>query len=472
MLSKTTSNAHPKRESSACIHYRGVPFARPPVDGLQFLPPQERLQWEAAFEASDDGPIAPQHPSRLAAVLGDFCRPQSEDCLTLTITAPAQTVDHLRPVVLFLHGGAYQAGAGSLEWYDGRHLAERGDLIVVSPNYQLGALGFMAANPVGKGRQGLDDMIAAVKWVSANAASFGGDPDNVTLMGQSAGAHAIMFMLTMPDVRRLFHRAILMSASADLAALSSEAAVRTLVEVRAELRNLGTDVAGPPEALLKASDAVTRRRRVFGDIAPLFLPVIDELADKQRLLEQAAEGAVTEGIDVLIGTTRDEAHAFFCAPSHRPPEPRLTTEAIERIAPAPVILDRCRAKRQGHDELVLLSDIVTETLFRQPSIRLAEMIAIRGGRAGTYQFNWAPASSRAGACHCIELPFVFGALDAWAGAPMLAGADRITLSQLSRSVQDTWIDFISRGSYPAAPIPTPGIAEGEPAVAFDALTIN
>src|SRR5690242_3201760 len=162
-------------------------------------------------DASRHGPIAPQPPSRLRAAMGDFDRPQDEDCLSLTICTPAPDAKS-RPVLVWLHGGAWISGAGSLDWYDGTQLAREGDIVFVGVNYRLGALGWLHQPGIVDAEAGTLDMIAALSWVRDHIASFGGDPGRVTVMGQSAGATSIGRLAMLPEARNLFHRAIMQSS--------------------------------------------------------------------------------------------------------------------------------------------------------------------------------------------------------------------------------------------------------------------
>src|SRR5262249_9626823 len=159
-------------------------------------------------DATKDGPIAPQARSRLSHVMGDFERPQSEDCLTLNIWTPALD-SKKRPVLVWIHGGAFSSGAGSLPWYSSERFAADGDLVAVSIHYRLGVLGFLCLPGVSDGNLGLLDQIAALRFVRDEIAAFGGDPDNVTVVGQSAGAASIAILMTMPSAGGLFRRAIL-----------------------------------------------------------------------------------------------------------------------------------------------------------------------------------------------------------------------------------------------------------------------
>ena len=168
------------RCSAAC------PTPRAPVGELRFQPPQPVPAWRGVRDATKDGPIAPQGRSRLAHVMGDFERPQSEDCLTLNVWTPAADAKK-RPVLVWIHGGAFSSGAGSLPWYSGERLAANGDIVAVSINYRLGALGFLCLPGISDGNLGLLDQVAALRFVRDNIAAFGGDPDNVTVVGPVGG---------------------------------------------------------------------------------------------------------------------------------------------------------------------------------------------------------------------------------------------------------------------------------------------
>src|SRR6185312_11253084 len=166
------------------------------------------------------GPIAPQVKSAAEALIGGTPGEQSEDCLYLNVWT--QSPQGKRPVMVWIHGGAFVTGAGSLGTYNGRLLAARGDVVVVTINYRLGALGFLNLHDAssgklpGSGSEGLSDQVMALRWVQDNIAAFGGDPDNVTVFGESAGAMSIGALLAMPSARGLFHRAILQSGAAHI----------------------------------------------------------------------------------------------------------------------------------------------------------------------------------------------------------------------------------------------------------------
>ena len=190
--------------------FRGVPYAAAPSANCALSRRSQCPPGRVYAMRLRDGPVAPQGRSRLAHVMGDFERPQSEDCLTLNIWTPAADRKK-RPVLVWIHGGAFSSGAGSLPWYSGERFAANGDVVVVSINYRLGALGFLCLPGVSAGNLGLLDQVAALRFVRDNIAAFGGDPDNVTVVGQSAGAASIAILMTMPLARGLFRRAILQS---------------------------------------------------------------------------------------------------------------------------------------------------------------------------------------------------------------------------------------------------------------------
>jgi para-nitrobenzyl esterase len=190
--------------------FRNVPYATAPTGDRRFAPPAPSVPWVEMRDASRHGPIAPQPPSRLRIAMGNFDRSQDEDCLSLTICTPAPD-GKPRPVLVWLHGGAWISGAGSLDWYDGARLAREGGIVFVGVNYRLGALGWLHRPGIVDEEAGTLDMIAALSWVRDHIAAFGGDPGCVTVMGQSAGATSIGRLAMLPEARDLFHRAIMQS---------------------------------------------------------------------------------------------------------------------------------------------------------------------------------------------------------------------------------------------------------------------
>ena len=191
--------------------FRGIPYAKPPVGELRFAPPQPPQPWNGVREAVERAPIAPQPASDLDIPMGPVTLHQSEDCLTLTVNTPDAGAS--LPVAVWFHGGANVGGGGDLKWYDGGLVARRGNLVTVNVNFRLGALGFMMYPGLNEENLSILDQIAALRWVQENIGDFGGDPNRVTVFGQSAGANAIIHMMSLPETEGLFHRVILQSPS-------------------------------------------------------------------------------------------------------------------------------------------------------------------------------------------------------------------------------------------------------------------
>lgn len=390
--------------------FSAIPYAQAPVGPLRWKPPQPS-HWSGTLNANEPGAIAPQQPSRLREAMGDFDLPQSEDCLHLTVWTPAAD-DRQRPVVVWLHGGAWQSGAGALDWYDGARLAARGDVVVVAPNYRLGALGWLHV-PQETANVGLLDQELALRWVRSHIAAFGGDPQRITVMGQSAGALSAVCLLTRPDPG--FQRVILQSAPfghAERPVVRSGTHAARLSA--AWLQALGaTSLDAAREAsvadLLQAQSSPAFREALQQEGAerPPFGPVADGsvlAADMALRLHEAASQA-----DVLLGYTRDEMLAF------------------PGVEPGPQ------------------SRAIGEALFGAPSREWARWAREAGRQAWGFRFD-AGATARFGACHCIELPFVFDTWSAFLQAPMLRDMNGAMAARLTDEVQQAWLAFIGGGA--------------------------
>jgi para-nitrobenzyl esterase len=444
-------------EDGGAVVFRAVPYAAPPVGALRFMPPQPVAASDGLRDATRHGPIAPQAPSRLRLAMGDFSCPQDEDCLTLTIWTPAADAA-ARPVMVWLHGGAWISGAGSLDWYNGARLAQEGDIVVVGVNYRLGALGYLQHPAIGPGNCGTLDQVAALAWVHEHIRDFGGDPARITVAGQSAGAATIGYLLTMPEARGLIRRVVLQSGgfgrgpgAPDRAIVRAEQYLR-LLEIDPDAADARERLGAVPAArLIEAQTAFARANARFGDTAPPFGPVAAARITAAELV--AAIGKAAAGLDVLIGTTREEGHAFF-APDAVPDDPDALAARFKAVTGSADAVTAYRARRPGATARDLLADLTTDDVFRMPGMRLADAIAERGGPVFAYEFDWAPPESLFKACHCIELPFVFGSFDAWPDAKMLEGGDPAQMQALSALMRQAWIGFVRDGTpaHPAMPV--------------------
>ena len=458
------------REQDGLRVFRGIPFATPPMGGRRLRPPAPVAPWPGVRDALAPGAAAPQGEGLAARLLGMDTGHTAEDCLTLDVWAPAGTGSAGRPVLVWIHGGSFTMGAGSQPVYDGARLALRGDLVVVAIHYRLGALGWLALPGLereeggARGNFGLLDQIAALRFVRENAVVFGGDPERVTVFGESAGAMSIGTLLATPAAHGLFAQAILQSGAAHNAA-PAEHAAEVGERFMKELGLAPGDLAGlrraPVEAILAAQGQVLAVRGLAFRGLP-FQPTVDG-----RTVPHAPSEALTRGegarVPILLGTNLDEWKLFGLAdPKARALDHAGLVRRYQRILPGAGADGRphaerlvegyreARAGRRSTEPPELWFALESDRYFRLPAIRLAESQARRGLPCWKYLFTWAsPALGGAvGSCHALEIPFVFG-LDE--GSPLAgfvgAGAEARALSE---RMQDAWLAF-ARDGHPAAP---------------------
>ncbi|MEZ3179460.1 carboxylesterase family protein [Streptomyces pimonensis] len=430
--------------------FMGVPYAAPPFGPRRLLPPEPPQPWTGLRDAFVPGPSAPQ-PGYLPAMAGllEEAAASGEDCLNLNVwtPAPGRTGGRL-PVMVWIHGGAFRNGSGALPSYDGARLAADG-VVCVTLNYRLGAEGFLLL-PDGSSNLGLLDQIAALEWVRDNIVGFGGDPDNVTVFGQSAGAISITALMTMPSARGLFRRAITQSGAGHHS--HPEHIARRVTERLAALAGVEPTreslAAVPPERLIAADAALGREIAQatdpgqWGESAgggTTVLPVVDGDTLTQRPIDALAGGA-SRDIDLLTGTTSDEFRLFLVPLGIGP---RITDEVLHGFL-AGFGVDPAEARRvyahPGATPGDLLSAAMTDYAYRIPALRVAEVRAEHGAETFVYEFAWpSPALGGAlGACHMVEIGFVFGTL-----AHPLAGPD--APHELSDRVREAWISFARTG---------------------------
>lgn len=294
--------------------WRGIPFAAPPVGELRFRAPKPPEEWSGIREAFEFGPISHQPADTKGTRFGGVTPQHSEDCLYLNVWSPAESNESL-PVMVWIHGGTFITGAGSQPQFDGTSFAERGNVILVSINYRLGPFGFMHMSALDEGlasNQGLLDQIAALEWVQNNIAAFGGDPQRVTVFGESAGSMSIAALLAMPSAKGLFTGAIMQSGAAQT--FPSEQGKYIAAALLAEL---GISPDGDTSLLhtLKAEEIIEAAASMTmkitgGAMGMLFQPVIDGNTLPIDPAQAVVAGAAN-GIPLLIGTNRDEGNLFF-----------------------------------------------------------------------------------------------------------------------------------------------------------------
>ncbi|SIR08712.1 carboxylesterase family protein [Micromonospora avicenniae] len=406
------------RESGLTV-LRGVRYAT----AERFAPPVPEKPWSGVRDARKHGGVSPQPPARSVGPAGmSELGLQSEDCLNLTIVTPAADRAR-RPVLVWLHGGSYRSGSGSWDRYRTDRLAREGDVVVVSVNYRLGALGYLRSPGVSPGNLGLLDQIEALRWVRDNAADLGGDPENVTVLGQSSGAHAVACLLGVAQARPLFRRAVLQSPPLGLGLGSPALAGRVAERF---LTRLGRDPWEASTAEVIAAQQLTERdlaaRTGFG-MAPVYGPVAgtDPLPDVRGWRAATAEGA--EDLEVVLGSTRREI-AYF-----------LADGPISRRVP---VLGR------AVENAVI--DLATRAVFARPTLRLGRQLARAGARVFAYRIDEPASTSPYRACHCSDLPLLFGDEAAWANAPMLAGLSWAEVADRGAEIRSAWLSFASGGA--------------------------
>jgi para-nitrobenzyl esterase len=453
---RTESGALEGEHGSDHIVFRGIPYAAPPTGLRRLLPPTSPVPWTGVRESRVFGPSAIQGESFAPGSQAEG--PTSEDCLYLNVYTPA--VDgRPRPVLVFIHGGAFVVGSSSAPLYDGGPLAAFGDQVVVTFNYRLGALGYLYLGEFGERwgatpNVGALDQIAALAWVKAHIDRFGGDPNNITVFGESAGGTSVLNLIATPSAEGLFHRAVAESPSNSLTLAEPAVGMRFAEELLSHLGLTFLDSEKlrevPVEKLREAQLKVRGRPSdLFG-----FFPVIDARTVPRQPCDVFMEGGGAR-VPLVIGTNRDEWNLFEI-PTRTDAEPvsDVVAALARRGFPAPPeaiprFLEVYRTSRAQknlpHHDRALRRALLGDFRFRIPSTRFAEVHAARGLPTYAYLFTYGSPALRGalGACHALELPFVFGTL----GAPLqdrFAGTGE-AVRALSASMMQSWTAFARTG---------------------------
>jgi para-nitrobenzyl esterase len=429
--------------------FRGIPFAKPPIGPLRFQAPESPARWDGVRDAAEFGPAAPQAPM---AAVGAQPGPPADttgDWLTVNVWTPDPAAAR-RPVLVWIYGGAYMFGASSEPGYDGTPFAQ-GGAVFVSLNYRLGMEGF-AQLPGAPANRGLLDAVAALTWVRDNIEGFGGDPANVTVFGESAGAGVIAAMLAMGRAKGLFRRAIAQSVPGSYFTRElAEDIARAIAEQAGLPYTYQALAAADPMDLANAQMALTGRLpefpqwgRVSLTITP-FSPVIDGEVLPRSPWRALLAGAASE-VELLTGHNRDEYRLFVAMAGRLGAVTEDEAAAtLAMFAPAPDGAAAYKKAFPDADPSAMYELIFSDWLFRMPTLHLAQAHAASGGRTYLYELAAQAPAGPFGACHGLDVPLVFGAVGLGLSAMLTGPNPPAEFVALGDTMRREWLAFAATG---------------------------
>ncbi len=438
-------------QESNCQCFRGIPYAKPPTGDLRFREPQPMDPWDEIKDATRFGAIPPQNEPDTPPIGQE----ENEDCLYLNIWTPAAD-DKARPVLFWIYGGGFMIGASSRPRLNGARLAAHGDVVVVTFNYRLGALGFLNLPGVPP-NIGILDQVAALKWVQENIGVFGGDPDNITIFGESAGALSISILLAIPVARGLFHKAIMESGAAHPrifgAERAKEGAEDFLKKLRIEKENIDALRGVPLKKILRA------QKKIAGPIEQAlnnpFWPFIDGNMIKEHPLETIRKGRASN-VPLIIGSNRDEL-GFIYDLLNQADDSKIYTimgmvqAGVSNVGLKKEDLDKLfdiykkeMEKKYPDNPFKYWDALISDFMFRIPIIRQLEAHVDHQSDAYCYIFTY-ESPNNGNAFHTIEIPFVFGNIDTADTPDGVIGTGK-GAEELTRNVMDTWVIFARTGT--------------------------
>lgn len=440
------------QEVDGVSSFLGIPYAAPISGPALFEAPAQPTTWDGVRDATRFGATVPK-PPYVPPFDQLLTEPviSGDEALNANVWTPDPGGRGL-PVMVWIHGGAFRNGSNAIPAYDGTAFARDG-VVLVSINYRLGVPGF-AQLPDAPANRGILDQLAALAWVQENIAAFGGDPDQVTIFGESAGGMSVATLVSAAG-QGLFRRAIAQSGAGHHAATADDARLVTAeLAARLDVAPTAHDLAEVDlQRLVDTQHAVSldvtrsadpnRWGRSIAGSMMAFLPVVDGELITERPVDAVTAGAGRD-VTLLIGANTDE-HRFFLTPVGV--TDATTSEALQGFVSAqgwdPAVIDLYSAARPDASPGDLLASLMTDSFFRVPAIRLAEGHLRAGGTNYHYEFAWPAPDGRLGACHTLEIPFAFdnGHL---AGAQNLVGAN--PPQALADTMHAAWISFARTGN--------------------------
>ena len=449
VMVRTAGGAIEGRRSASVVAFLGVPFAAPPFGVHRMRPPQPVTPWEGIRPARRHGPTAPKgdYPAIYRPYFREIVVP-GDECLNLNVWTPAAGPAGL-PVMVWIHGGSFANGSGSLPEYAGWAFARDG-VVCVTINYRLGIEGFLDFDD-GQANLGLQDQIAALEWVQENIESFGGDPSKVTVAGESAGAMSVACLVSSPAAEGLFARAIVQSGyAADTLSPAQASGVATFVAQTFGVRNSRGAIRDIPRGELATLSAemvdeleLNPDVEKWGDLAAIgspFSPTVDGNVLPLQPIEAFRRGRGDE-VAVMIGSNRDEVRLTLVAgetlDAVSEEDLRAAAEALGLSAAGLQLYREAASSASPGD---LLAAISTDWTYTLSPIRIAEARA-RTANTWVYRFDHPEAIDNAGlaACHAVELPFVFDCIDLPDVRPRVGASPRQDVADLTHGI---WVDFI------------------------------
>ncbi|MHA2130641.1 MAG: carboxylesterase/lipase family protein, partial [Promethearchaeota archaeon] len=431
--------------------FKGIPYAAPPIGDLRYSPPAPREPWNDIFMANNFGPIAPQPTYFFTSNVGKNAKQSEAECLNLNIWTPG--IDRKkRPVMFWIHGGGFMYESSAEVQYDGLLLARRGDVVVISINYRLGPLGFLYIPGI-TANVGMLDQIAALKWVNDNISTFGGDPNNITIFGESSGATAVISLLAMPAAKGFFHRAIAQSYCVYYVPNQKKGSKEYISKLGFPVKDIESLQKVPVNKIINSFAEFMKGVEEREDVEP-FVPVVDGKTLPEYPLNTVSKG-FSGDIPLLIGTNKDEMTINYLALSSIPKinDDELFNGVYKVLSKlghneekAKQMIEIYKDENQGIPLQDILFKFLTDLWYRIISIRLAEAQSKYQPNTFMYLFTW-PSPGRdgkLGAAHSLEIPFIFGTLtkpnmESWTGKGKEA-------NNLSDNMMECWISFARSGN--------------------------